>query len=111
VTPTGGLDTVYQAIAHHTRRDILDLLRAGPKPATDIAARFSISQPAVSRQLRVLRQALLVNAETSGRQRIYRLDPTRLGEVHAWIGRYVVKAPSGHLWAFRSTRKSTQKGN
>jgi DNA-binding transcriptional ArsR family regulator len=102
---------VYQAIAHHTRREILDLLQDGPQAACAIAARFSISQPAVSRQLRVLLEATLVHAEESGRQRIYRLNPARLREVRDWIAPYLVKAPSGHLWAFNPLSKTSRKGN
>jgi len=81
-------DLVYQAIANHTRRAILELLESGPKPATEIASRFTMSQPAVSQQLQVLLKASLVRAEAQGRQRIYHLEAGRLQEVHAWVEHY-----------------------
>ena len=93
-------DVIYQAIAHHTRRKILDLLRHGPQPATEIARRFSISQPAVSQQLKVLLEASLVTAESSGRQRIYGVNATRLRPVERWVSR-AVAGPSGHVLVFR----------
>jgi DNA-binding transcriptional ArsR family regulator len=85
------VDQVAAAIADPVRRDVLELLRAGPLAAGDIAARFTISRPAVSRHLRVLREAGLVAADptvTDGRSRVYRLDPAPLREVDAWIGRF-----------------------
>ena len=80
-------DLVYQAIANHTRRAILELLESGPKPATEIASRFTMSQPAVSQQLQVLLKASLVRAEAQGRQRICP-EAGRLQEVHAWVEHY-----------------------
>ena len=101
---TGHSDLVYHAIAHRTRWEIIDLLRHGGLPATEIAAKFSISQPAVSQQLRVLLEADLVRAEPTGRQRIYRLNPERLWAVARWVSR-AVAAPSGHALVFRETTK------
>jgi DNA-binding transcriptional ArsR family regulator len=98
-----------QAIAHHTRREILTLLKAGPKPVTDIVSRFQISQPAISQQLRVLLEASLVTAETVGRQRIYHLNAGRLRVVKEWVSR-AVQYPSGHVWVFRG-RPHTKKGS
>ena len=97
---TPEIDLIYQAIAHHTRREILNLLKDGPKAVSEIAACFSISQPAISQQLRVLLRASLVTADTKGRQRIYRATPHALREVRAWISRAVTE-PSGHLIVFR----------
>jgi len=104
MTSAGDTDLVYHAIAHHTRRAIIDLLLHGGLPATEIAAKFSISQPAVSQQLRVLLEADLVRAEPTGRQRIYRLNPERLWAVARWVSR-AVAAPSGHALVFRETTK------
>jgi DNA-binding transcriptional ArsR family regulator len=102
-------DPVYQAIAHHTRREILTLLRTGPRPVTEIVRAFSVSQPAVSRQLRVLLDASLVTAETAGRQRIYRLNVHRLGVVREWVER-TIEDPAGHVWVLRGKPK-TKKGS
>lgn len=102
-------DTVFQAIAHHTRREILTVLRDGPKAATDIVRSFSVSQPAISRQLKVLLDASLVTAKTTGRQRIYRLNTDRLGLVHEWVSR-IIRDPSGHVWVLRQNRQA-KKGS
>lgn len=97
-------DIVYQAIAHHTRRAILNMLHSGPKGVTEIANRFTVSQPAISQQLRVLLDASLVTAETIGRERIYRINPGRLRPVHDWITRTIAD-PAGHVWAFKAKNR------
>jgi DNA-binding transcriptional ArsR family regulator len=104
MTSVGGTDVIYHAIAHRTRREIIDFLRHGGLPATEIAAKFSISQPAVSQQLRVLLEAELVRAEVAGRRRIYQLNPERLRVVERWVAR-AVEAPSGHLLVFREAKR------
>ncbi|MGC4190692.1 MAG: metalloregulator ArsR/SmtB family transcription factor [Thermomicrobiales bacterium] len=76
---------VFEALADPVRRDILDLLRSGECEAGAIAARFPISRPAISRHLRVLREAGLVSARLDGRRRLYRVHPERLGDVDAWL--------------------------
>lgn len=76
------------AISDPVRRDILVLLRSGPLTAGDIAARFDISRPAISRHLRVLRESGLVVDRAQGRQRVYRLDVGPLAEVDAWLGQF-----------------------
>lgn len=73
------------AIADPVRREILQLLHAQPSAAGEIAARFTISRPAVSRHLRVLRESGLVRDTMLGRQRIYTLDPQPLHEISSWI--------------------------
>lgn len=73
------------AIADPVRRHILTMLRAEPLSAGDIAKRFTISRPAISRHLRVLRDSGLVRAELVGRQRVYRLDPGPLGPLIDWL--------------------------
>jgi DNA-binding transcriptional ArsR family regulator len=79
---------VYHAIADPTRRAILDRLRAGPTPAGALSADFRQSRPAISKHLRVLRQARLVSEQRSGRERIYRLEPDPLRQVVGWIEGY-----------------------
>lgn len=76
---------VAAAIADPVRRDIVLLLRQGPLSAGEIAAHFTISRPAISRHLRVLRASGLAKAELCGRQRIYRLDLDALAPLHSWL--------------------------
>jgi DNA-binding transcriptional ArsR family regulator len=79
---------VFEAIADPTRRNILERLAAADLPAGDIAAAFPISRPAVSKHLRVLRQAALVCEERHGRRRVYRLNARPLHEVDRWLEHY-----------------------
>src|SRR5882724_5223071 len=79
---------VFRAIADPTRRAILDRLRAGPAPVNALAADFRQSRPAISKHLRVLREARLVAEERSGRERYYRLQPATLQGVAGWIEGY-----------------------
>jgi DNA-binding transcriptional ArsR family regulator len=87
-----GVDDVAAAIADPVRRQILELLRAGPLPARRVAERFPISRPAVSRHLRVLRECGLVHDTADGRERVYRLEPARLTELSDWLAGF---APAG----------------
>ena len=66
---------VFRAIADPTRRAMLDRLRAGPAPVNALASDFRQSRPAISKHLRVLREARLVTEQRSGRQRVYELQP------------------------------------
>jgi DNA-binding transcriptional ArsR family regulator len=79
---------VFAAIADPTRRGILQRLAAGEMAAGDIAEAFPISRPAVSRHLRILRQAALVREERRGRHRVYRLNAQPLREVERWLEQY-----------------------
>ncbi|WP_067862724.1 metalloregulator ArsR/SmtB family transcription factor [Nocardia shimofusensis] len=79
------MDEVAAAIADPVRRQILELLLDQPRTAGEIAGRFAISRPAISRHLRVLRESGLVRDEATGRQRLYSLDPGPLAELAAWI--------------------------
>ena len=86
----------FLAVADPTRRAILDRLFAGEDAASEIAAGFDISRPAVSRHLRVLRSARLVDERrggSDGRQRVYRLTPAPLREVVRWTERYAAFWP------------------
>ena len=82
--------SAFEAIADPTRRSILDSLAAkGPTRAGDLAKRFpSISRPAVSKHLRVLRGAQLVRQEARGREIWYQLDPGPLTEINEWLSFY-----------------------
>jgi DNA-binding transcriptional ArsR family regulator len=79
---------VFHAIADPTRRAILDRLRAGPAPVNALAGDFKQSRPAVSKHLRVLRLARLVDEERSGRERVYQLRPLALQQVAGWLEGY-----------------------
>src|SRR5476649_393205 len=79
---------VYRAIADPTRRAILDRLRGGPAPVNRLVADFSQSRPAISKHLRVLREARMVSEDRAGRERVYRLRPGSLSEVADWIETY-----------------------
>lgn len=79
---------VFTALSDPTRREIIDLLSETDRDAGTIASAFAISQPAVSRHLRVLREAGLVTVEPDGARRIYRLRPDGFGELLAWATRY-----------------------
>ena len=83
-------DVTYRAISDTNRRFILDLLRAeGPLRAGDLALRLAhISQPAVSKHLRILREAKLVRAEKAGREQLYHLNPTALRQIATWLAHY-----------------------
>jgi DNA-binding transcriptional ArsR family regulator len=76
------------AIADPIRRRVLELVRDGELPAGAIAAEFSVSRPAVSRHLRVLREAGLVHERRVGRERLYRANPGQLAELRAWLDDY-----------------------
>ncbi|HEU4884390.1 MAG TPA: metalloregulator ArsR/SmtB family transcription factor [Longimicrobium sp.] len=76
---------VFGALANPVRRRILELLRAGPRAAGEIAAQFDLQRPAVSEHLQVLRAAGLVTEEIRGRLRIYQLDLGALSELSAWL--------------------------
>jgi len=82
--------TPYRAIADQNRRKILDLLLAeGPLLAGDIVAQLpTISQPAVSKHLRILRETGLVRAVPEGRERAYHLNPEALRQVAEWLQHY-----------------------
>jgi len=79
---------VFQALADPTRRAILALLREGSQPVGSIARDFPISRPAVSRHLRILREARLVTEIKVGRNRLYELNAEPLKNVDDWLARY-----------------------
>lgn len=78
----------FSALADETRCRLVDLLRDGPRPVHDLARAFAISRPAISRHLRVLRQAGLVSEERKGRENVYALDRARLKALSAWLELY-----------------------
>ena len=87
-TVTVSADAVFSALSDPTRRAVLDLLRGGSMPAGQIAGAFPMSRPAVSKHLRILRRARLVNETRSSRHRLYSLNPVPLKAVDMWLNRY-----------------------
>src|SRR6266496_1889639 len=83
---------VFQALADPTRRAILTLLREGSQPVGGIARDFPISRPAISRHLRILREAELVTEIKVGRNRLYELNARPLEDVDDWLAHY------RHMW-------------
>ena len=81
-------DAAFQALADPTRRAVLDLLRQGSQPAGQIARAFTVSRPAISKHLRLLRRAHLVSEQREGRHRVYKLNPGPLKAVHTWLEHY-----------------------
>jgi len=79
---------VFNAIAEVRRREILDTLMAGEKAVGTIVADLSLSQPQVSKHLRVLSEVGLVKCRAQGRHRLYSLEPARLRPLHEWLARY-----------------------
>jgi DNA-binding transcriptional ArsR family regulator len=79
---------VFNAIADVRRREVLDALMAGEKAVGTIVADLSLSQPQVSKHLRVLSEVGLVKCRAQGRRRLYSLEPARLQPLHDWLARY-----------------------
>ena len=79
---------VFNAIAEADRREILDVLRTGEKAVGAIGHDLSMSQPQVSKHLRVLSEVGLVRYRAQGRHRLYRLEAARLRPLHDWLARY-----------------------
>jgi DNA-binding transcriptional ArsR family regulator len=88
----------FELLAEPTRRRILDLLRDGERPVGELVEWLKMSQPAVSKHLRVLRESGLVDVRVDAQRRLYRLRPEPLREVDAWI------EPYRQLWVDRLDR-------
>jgi DNA-binding transcriptional ArsR family regulator len=85
---TYSAEATFSALADPTRRAVLDLLRKGRQPAGQIAQAFPVSRPAISKHLRLLRRAHLVNEHREGRHRFYHLNPEPLRAVDSWLEQY-----------------------
>jgi DNA-binding transcriptional ArsR family regulator len=80
---------IFEVVAEPSRRAVLDRLAERPQPAGELVGALpDLSQPAVSRHLRVLREAGLVQVEARGQQRIYSLRADPLAELDDWLARY-----------------------
>lgn len=85
--------SAFDVLAEPRRRDILDLLRESEQPVGALVEALTLSQPAVSKHLRVLRNAGLVQVRIEGQRRVYRVRPEPLQELEEWL------APFRELWA------------
>jgi DNA-binding transcriptional ArsR family regulator len=82
------MDAVLQALSDDSRRTMLETLRHGPATAGELAALLPIARPGVSRHLRVLREAGLVDVRKEAQRRVYSLRAQPLAEVDAWLEGY-----------------------
>jgi len=82
------LNTVYSAIADHTRRELMELLVTRELSITALTKHFPISRVAISKHLNVLQQAGLVHERKVGREHRYRLNPEPLRDAHDWLAHY-----------------------
>jgi DNA-binding transcriptional ArsR family regulator len=89
------VSVTFDVVAEPTRRRILDLLRDGDRPVGDLVTTLGLSQPGVSKHLRVLREAGLVRVRQQAQQRWYQLDAAPLAEIDAWL------APYRRFWSDR----------
>jgi DNA-binding transcriptional ArsR family regulator len=96
------MDSLIQVIGDPHRRTLLDALRDGPATVTELADRLPIARPGVSRHLRVLREAGLVDVRSDAQRRIYELRPDPLVELDEWL------APYRDLWLHRMDALHTE---
>lgn len=82
------MDAVLHALSDESRRTVLEVLRDHPATVNELAAALPIARPGVSRHLRVLREAGLVEVRQDAQRRVYSLRPEPLAELDAWLGRY-----------------------
>ena len=80
--------TAFAVLAEPSRRRILDLLREDERPVGELVATLRISQPGVSKHLRVLREAGLVEVRHDAQRRLYRVRPEPLAEIDRWLEPY-----------------------
>jgi len=89
------VSNAFEVVAEPSRRRILELLRVDDRPVNDLVDELGLSQPAVSKHLRVLREAGLVDVRRDAQRRIYRLVPEPLVEIDDWL------VPFRQAWARR----------
>jgi DNA-binding transcriptional ArsR family regulator len=85
--------STFDVLADPTRRRILDLIRDEERPVNDLVGHLRLSQPGVSKHLKVLREAGLVEVRHDAQRRLYRVRPEPLAEIERWL------APYRRLWA------------
>ena len=94
--------TAMDALGDATRREIMERLRAGPRPVGELAADLPVSRPAVSQHLRVLKEAGLVTERKEGTRRIYGLDHEGLKDLRAYLDSFWEQALAGFKAAAES---------
>jgi DNA-binding transcriptional ArsR family regulator len=87
--------TPFEAIAEPNRRRLLELLRTGERPAGDLVEATGLSQPGVSKHLKLLREAGLVSVRPDGQRRLYRLEARNLASLDDWL------QPFRRFWSAR----------
>jgi DNA-binding transcriptional ArsR family regulator len=97
--------SAFQVLAEPHRRHILDLLRDGERSVNELVLGLGLSQPGVSKHLRVLREAGLVRVRVDGQRRLYALRPQPLTELHEWL------EPYRRLWGDRLDALEQHLGN
>ena len=85
------MEAALKALADDSRRTMLETMAEGPATAGELAALLPISRPGVSRHLRVLREAGLVEVRQDAQRRVYTLRPQPLAEVNDWLSRYLTQ--------------------
>ena len=93
------------ALADPTRRHVMETLRSGPHAVGDIARGMTVSRPAVSQHLKVLKEAGLVTDRPEGTRRVYYIDPKGLGALRAWLDQFWDQA----LIAFQNEAENSSK--
>ena len=88
VSQESSIDAGLKAIADSTRRGILGLLKGGQRSVLEIADEFPVSRPAISKHLRILKEAGLVLETPAGRQRLYTLEIGPLDQLRAWLAQF-----------------------
>jgi DNA-binding transcriptional ArsR family regulator len=89
------MEDIFEILVEPNRRRILELLLGGDRPVGEIVSALGLSQPAVSKHLRVLKQAGLVDVHPDAQRRVYQLRPGPLSELDAWL------KPYRELWSQR----------
>lgn len=106
----------FEAIAEPNRRSILDLLRTGERPVGDLVSLLDLTQPAVSKHLRILREAGMVEVRADARRRLYRVRAEGLRGLESWIRPYremweaSLDSLGDHLDAMSEHRRKSRKG-
>jgi DNA-binding transcriptional ArsR family regulator len=108
------MDAVLAALSDPGRRTLLAALRSGPATANDLAALLPIARPGVSRHLRVLREAGLVDVRQEAQRRIYSLRPEPLADLDLWLADYrdlwVQRLDALHTEIARGKRRQREQG-
>ena len=97
------MEALFEVLAEPSRRRILDLLAERERPVGELVDLLALRQPAVSKHLKVLREAGLVQSRTDAQRRIYRISPEPLRAVDEWL------SPFRRHWAGASTRNALER--